>query len=158
MRTTRHILYFLASAILFAWALFLPAGCGGDGNAAPKIIKKDTAITLAVFMGYKLQSVHYGRARRITHDSLTLTWNGDTTEAKRKWSKVTWYEAEVPIQVDSQWHKAFGDPMLDSTGKPNVIIRLLQLPPQYVRDTIFDLDSAFRYLEKFRVKDSTIKK
>ena len=144
--------------LLLITLLIVNVKCKNESNAAPKIVQRDTVITLCAYMGYKLKTYHWGRARRITHDSLTMTWNKDTTVASRKWSKVTWYEAEVPIAVDSAWNKAFGDPLKDSTGKPNVIVRLLQLPPMYVRDTITDLDSAFRYLEKFRVKDSTDKK
>lgn len=142
---------------ILAIVILLPS-CQNESNVAPKIIKRDTTITLAAYMGYKLKTYHWGRARRITADSLTWVKGGDTSTLKKQWSKVTWYEAEVPIAVDSAWNKAFGDPLKDSTGKPNVIVRLLQLPPMYVRDTITDLDSAFRYLEKFRVKDSTDKK
>jgi hypothetical protein len=145
--------------LLLITLLIVNVKCKNESNAAPKIAVKDTQITLAAYMGYRLKNYHWGRARRITHDSLVPIYTDTARGDEKEWRRVTWYEAEVPIQVDSAWNKQYGDPLKDSTGKPNVIVRLLQLPPMYVRDTITDLDSAFRYLERFRVVDtSSIKK
>lgn len=152
-------IYFLCAIVVLSVVTSLPPGCNGknDANGKPRIIKKDSTITLAAFMGYGLKSKHWGLARRISWDTLMVKWNKDSTKADPIWQKYRMYEAEIPIVVDSAYHKVFGDPVLDSLGKPNVIKRLMTIPPQFVVDTIYDLDSAFRYLDKFLVKDSTKK-
>lgn len=155
----QHRIYFALAAICLLTIIMFSFSCNGKGEANGKhrIIKKDSTITLAAFMGYGLKSKHWGLARRISWDTLMVKWNKDSTKADPIWQKYRMYEAEIPILVDSAFHKVFGDPLLDSLGKPNVVKRLMTIPPQFVVDTIYDLDSAFRYLDRFLVKDSTKK-
>lgn len=152
-------IYFLCAIVVLSVVTSLPPGCNGknDGNGKPRIIKKDTTLTLAAFVGYQLKSKHWGIARRISQDSLMVKWNKDSTKAEPNWGIYTYYEAEIPILVDSGWNRVYGDPLKDSLGRPNVVTRLMTIPAKYVRDTIYDLDSALRYLDQFIIKDSTKK-
>lgn len=148
--------YYLVCSIICALIMiFLPAGCNGkgDGGKETRVIKRDTTLTLAAYLGYQLKSKHWGPARKIQWDSLVIKYGKDSVP-ETGWEKYTYYEAEIPMLVDSFLHKQFGDPMLDSTGKPNVVRKLVAIPAKYVRDSITNLDSALKYLDQYLVKDS----
>lgn len=141
--------------LAFAFIIF---SCNNESHEdAPTEIKRDTVTTLAAYMGYGLKSIHWGRAVRITTDSLSWV-DQDSSTKKKRWDKVSYYIAPVPVQVDSVIAKQFNAPLLNNEGKPNVLNLNLILEAKYVRDGITDLDSSIKYLEKYLITDTTSKK
>lgn len=142
------------SITLLALVIFF--SCKNDSNVAPKIVKSDTVNTIVGYVGYQKKGSFFDEAKRITTDSLTFKWNGDSTVATKKWSKVTYYLVHAPAMTDSLLASIFKIPQFDSTGKPYRINIPMHLEPKYVVDGITDLDSARRYLSQFIIKDTSI--
>lgn len=141
------------SIILVSLAIII-FSCGNEGGKpSPKVSKRDTTITLAAYLGYKLVGLNYGLARKISID--TLTWVGkDSATMKKEWTKLVYYEVEVSIPInDSISAKTMG---LKWNGKDTVVRRLLQADAKYVVDGITNWDSATAKLKPYM--DTTVLK
>ena len=123
---------------------FIISSCGNEGGKIVKQPKRDTSLTLAMYLGYGLKGIEYGPARKIVID--TLTWVGkDSTTFKKEWSTITEYDVEVNIPVrDSATAKLFGINNTDT-----VVRRLLKANEKYVIDGITNWDSAMAQLKQY---------
>lgn len=136
---------------------FIIFGCGNEGGKIVKQPKRDTSLTLAMYLGYGLKGIEYGPARKIIID--TLTWVGkDSSTFKKEWTTITEYDVEVNIAVkDTLTAKTFG-----LTNTDTVIRRLLKADAKYVIDGITNWDSAMKklrqYMDTTKQKVDTTKK
>ena len=125
-------------------AIIFLISCGNEGGKIVKQPKRDTSLTLAMYLGYGLKGIEYGPARKIVID--TLTWVGkDSSTFKKEWTTITEYDVEVNIAVkDSLTARTFGLKNTDT-----VIRRLLKADAKYVRDGVTNWDSAMAQLKQF---------
>jgi hypothetical protein len=123
---------------------FILFSCGNEGGKIVKHPKRDSSLTLAMYLGYRLKGIEFGPARKIVID--TLVWVGkDSATMKKEWTTITEYDVEVNIAIrDSASAKAFG---INSTD--TVIRRLLKADAKYVRDGITNWDSAMAQLKQY---------
>lgn len=143
--------------VLIGFISMISVKCQNEAIYAPKVVRRDTTSTLAVHVNYGFRGIKYGPVNRIVADS--LQWVGeDSLTMKKKWSKITYYEVVVDVQVDSAIAAQFKVPMKDSLGRPNVINLKINAEKKYVVEPIYDLDSAINYLQQYIIKDSTQKK
>jgi len=146
--------FWIASLVL---SLSIFSRCQNEGGAAPKIPQRDTVPTLGAYMGYQLKNVHWGLCFRVTVDSLAWVQKDSTSQTK-KWTKIHYYIATVPVRVDSSFSANFHVPMLDSVGKPRNEQVTIVLDEKYVRDGITNLDSAVAELKRLYLVDTAIVK
>ena len=137
-------------------------GCGThDADetklAAPKKRKVDSTLILGAYLGFQLKGISQGPMKRFIYDSVS-TWRideKDTSQANKIWGIDTAYLGELLIPVtDSLTAKALG--INDWDGKDTVVRRVDWINKKYVVDYGYLLDSAERYLNKFR--DTTTSK
>jgi hypothetical protein len=142
-------------------AIIILASCKNEGGSAtpPKIIQRDTVNTIIGTVGYQRKEDWFGPAKRITADSFAFVSsklvNEDSLVIERKWKKITYYLANLPVMVDSAISVAFQIARYDSSGKPYPVNIPVHLDPKFVVDGITDVDSAKRYLSQFLIKDTT---
>ena len=130
--------------LLSAIGLLLFSCKNESSPTVPKSTKRDTTLTLAMYLGYGLKGIEYGPARKIVFDS--LVWVGkDSSTFKKEWSKVIEYDVEVSIPVkDSTTAKALG---INSTD--TVVRRIFKTSAKYVVDGITNWDSSMKYLKQY---------
>ena len=130
--------------LLSAIGLLLFSCKNESSPTVPKSTKRDTTLTLAMYLGYGLKGIEYGPARKIVFDS--LIWVGkDSSTFKKEWSKVIEYDVEVSIPVkDSTTAKALG---INSTD--TVVRRIFKTNEKFVKDGITNWDSAMKYLKQY---------
>lgn len=133
--------------LLITLGVSILIGCGSSNKGADpetKTPKRDTSLTLAMYLGYGLKGVEYGPARKIVVDSLTWV-DRDSSTKKKEWTKITLYDVEVNIPVkDSTTAKIFG-----ITNTDTVVRRILRADERYVRDGVTNWDSTLKYLKQF---------
>jgi hypothetical protein len=133
--------------LLSAIGLLLFSCKNESSPTVPKSTKRDTTLTLAVYLGYKLAGYQYGVARKITLD--TLVWVGkDSATMKKEWAKFTYFDVDCQIGVkDSITAAAVG--IKNWNGRDTVVSRLLQADAKYVRDGVTNWDSTVKYLKQY---------
>ena len=131
--------------LFFILAIFVLGSCKNEGNGVAKSSKRDTSLTLAMYMSYGLKGIEYGPARKIQWDTLIATYNKDSSDFKGKWERYTVYDVEISIPIkDTLTAKTFGINNTDT-----VIRRILRADAKYVRDGITDWDSTMKYLRQY---------
>ena len=143
--------------LLLITLLIVNARCKNESNAAPKIVKRDTANTIIGTVGYQRKTTWFGEARRITADSFAFykaKTVGDSIVTENRWKKVTYYLVYMPVMVDSVISVKYNVPRYDSLGKPYPVNLPFHFEPKYVVDGITDIDSAKRYLDQFLIKET----